>query len=174
MMEFFIFIWFSGPDLQFEDEVTALQPQVDKLITLGVNKIIALGHSGFKVDQYIAKKVRGVDVVIGGHTNTFLYTGMFHLIAYGVMCIIISVSVLPDVFCRAANSNTFSVRLKQLNFFSWDTLCTTVLYVGTDCVKMIYLQRVLVALSNVRNSQNSLTSKRQIFSCIFQMMRICN
>lgn len=71
---------------------------MDKLITLGVNKIIALGHSGFKVDQYIAKKVRGVDVVIGGHTNTFLYTGMFHLIAYGVMCIIISVSVLPDVF----------------------------------------------------------------------------
>ncbi|XP_026050863.1 5'-nucleotidase-like [Carassius auratus] len=64
-----------GPHLQFEDEVTALQPQVDKLIALGVNKIIALGHSGFKVDQYIAKKVRGVDVVIGGHTNTFLYTG---------------------------------------------------------------------------------------------------
>uniref|UniRef100_A0A672N2N0 5'-nucleotidase n=1 Tax=Sinocyclocheilus grahami TaxID=75366 RepID=A0A672N2N0_SINGR len=64
-----------GPHLQFEDEVTALQTQVDKLITLGVNKIIALGHSGFKVDQNIAKKVRGLDVVIGGHTNTFLYTG---------------------------------------------------------------------------------------------------
>uniref|UniRef100_A0A8C1U368 5'-nucleotidase n=1 Tax=Cyprinus carpio TaxID=7962 RepID=A0A8C1U368_CYPCA len=64
-----------GPHLQFEDEVAALQSQVDKLITLGVNKIIALGHSGFKVDQNIAKKVRGVDVVIGGHTNTFLYTG---------------------------------------------------------------------------------------------------
>ncbi|XP_043075178.1 5'-nucleotidase [Puntigrus tetrazona] len=64
-----------GPHLQFEEEVAALQPHVDKLITLGVNKIIALGHSGFKVDQNIAKKVRGVDVVIGGHTNTFLYTG---------------------------------------------------------------------------------------------------
>uniref|UniRef100_A0A673KT77 5'-nucleotidase n=1 Tax=Sinocyclocheilus rhinocerous TaxID=307959 RepID=A0A673KT77_9TELE len=65
----------SCPHLQFEDEVTALQTQVDKLIALGVNKIIALGHSGFKVDQNIAKKVRGLDVVIGGHTNTFLYTG---------------------------------------------------------------------------------------------------
>ncbi len=91
---------------------------MDKLITLGVNKIIALGHSGFKVDQYIAKKVRGVDVVIGGHTNTFLYTGMFHLIAHGVMCIIISVSVLPKVFCSADDSNTFSVRLTQFTFFS--------------------------------------------------------
>ncbi|KAK2855849.1 hypothetical protein Q5P01_004584 [Channa striata] len=64
-----------GPHLRFEDEVDALQPHVDKLKTLGINKIIALGHSGFTVDQEIAKKVRGVDVVIGGHSNTFLYTG---------------------------------------------------------------------------------------------------
>lgn len=64
-----------GPLVHFEDEVTALQRQVDKLQTLGVNKIIALGHSGFTVDQEIARRVRGVDVVIGGHSNTFLYTG---------------------------------------------------------------------------------------------------
>ncbi|XP_054651781.1 5'-nucleotidase [Dunckerocampus dactyliophorus] len=64
-----------GPHLKFEDEVEALQIEVDKLQTLGYNKIIALGHSGFDVDQKIAKQVRGVDVVIGGHTNTFLYTG---------------------------------------------------------------------------------------------------
>ncbi|XDV42403.1 hypothetical protein PO909_011075 [Leuciscus waleckii] len=66
---------FTGPHLQFQDEITALQLEVDKLIALGVNKIIALGHSGFAVDKTIAKKVRGVDVVIGGHTNTFLFTG---------------------------------------------------------------------------------------------------
>lgn len=55
--------------------MASLQQQVDKLQTLGVNKIIALGHSGFTVDQDVARRVRGVDVVIGGHTNTFLYTG---------------------------------------------------------------------------------------------------
>lgn len=55
--------------------MSALQPVVDKLMTLGVNKIIALGHSGFTVDRLIARKVSGVDLVIGGHTNTFLYTG---------------------------------------------------------------------------------------------------
>ncbi|XP_062858530.1 5'-nucleotidase [Trichomycterus rosablanca] len=64
-----------GPYLSFENEIAALQLEVNKLITLGVNKIIALGHSGFDVDKEIAKKVRGVDVVIGGHTNTFLFTG---------------------------------------------------------------------------------------------------
>ncbi|XP_059208569.1 snake venom 5'-nucleotidase-like [Centropristis striata] len=69
------FLSMPGRHLKFEDEVEALQVQVDKLQTLGYNKIIALGHSGFEVDQKIAKRVRGVDVVIGGHTNTFLYTG---------------------------------------------------------------------------------------------------
>ncbi|KAG7331701.1 hypothetical protein KOW79_005670 [Hemibagrus wyckioides] len=65
-----------GPYLRFEEEVSALQNEVNKLTTLGVKKIIALGHSGFDTDKEIAKKVKGVDVVIGGHTNTFLYTGV--------------------------------------------------------------------------------------------------
>uniref|UniRef100_A0A8C4RF04 5'-nucleotidase n=1 Tax=Erpetoichthys calabaricus TaxID=27687 RepID=A0A8C4RF04_ERPCA len=66
----------SGPNLIFEDEIEAIQKQVNKLQTLGVNKIIALGHSGFETDKLIAQKVKDVDVVIGGHTNTFLYTGL--------------------------------------------------------------------------------------------------
>ncbi|XP_027459238.2 5'-nucleotidase [Zalophus californianus] len=64
-----------GRNLVFEDEITALQPEVDKLKTLNVNKIIALGHSGFEMDKLIAQKVKGVDIVVGGHSNTFLYTG---------------------------------------------------------------------------------------------------
>ncbi|XP_071469328.1 5'-nucleotidase isoform X2 [Marmota flaviventris] len=64
-----------GTNLVFEDEIAALQPEVDKLKTLNVNKIIALGHSGFEMDKLIAQKVKGVDVVVGGHSNTFLYTG---------------------------------------------------------------------------------------------------
>ncbi len=76
-----MFLGVPGEHLMFEDEVEALQTQVDKLKTLGHNKIIALGHSGFDVDKDIAKRVRGVDVVIGGHTNTFLYTGIFILLS---------------------------------------------------------------------------------------------
>ena len=40
-----------------------------------MNIIIAVGHSGFKKDMEIAKHVPLVDVVVGGHSNTFLYTG---------------------------------------------------------------------------------------------------
>lgn len=73
----FFFFLTSGPYLRFEEEVAVLQHEVNKLSSLGVNKIIALGHSGFDTDKEIARKVRGVDVVIGGHTNTFLYTGTY-------------------------------------------------------------------------------------------------
>lgn len=41
----------------------------------GVKIIIALGHSGYDVDRDIAKNCPLVDAVIGGHSNTFLYTG---------------------------------------------------------------------------------------------------
>lgn len=41
----------------------------------GVKIIIALGHSGFTMDVEIAKNCPLVDVVVGGHTNTFLYNG---------------------------------------------------------------------------------------------------
>ena len=37
--------------------------------------LIALGHAGFDIDKQIAEKVPDIDVVVGGHSNTFLYTG---------------------------------------------------------------------------------------------------
>lgn len=46
-----------------------------KLRSQGVNIIIALGHSGFEMDKIIALRCTDVDVVIGGHSHTFLYTG---------------------------------------------------------------------------------------------------
>lgn len=41
----------------------------------GVNIIIALGHSGFEIDKEIAMGCPDVDIVVGGHTNTFLWNG---------------------------------------------------------------------------------------------------
>ncbi|CAH1248466.1 NT5E [Branchiostoma lanceolatum] len=59
----------------FMDEVESVQAEVTKLLGQGVNKIIALGQAGYSKDQDVARRVSGVDVVVGGHTNTFLYTG---------------------------------------------------------------------------------------------------
>ena len=48
------------------------QEQVDQLTAEGVNKIILVTHIGYGADLQVAQGVRGVDVVVGGHTNTFL------------------------------------------------------------------------------------------------------
>lgn len=40
-----------------------------------MNIIIALGHSGYVVDKIIAQNCPMVDVVVGGHSHSFLYSG---------------------------------------------------------------------------------------------------
>ncbi|MEW9920839.1 bifunctional UDP-sugar hydrolase/5'-nucleotidase [Marimonas sp. MJW-29] len=61
-----------GPNITFTDPVQAVQGEVDKLTEMGVNKIIVLSHSGYGVDQRVAAETTGVDVIVGGHSNTLL------------------------------------------------------------------------------------------------------
>lgn len=61
-----------GPNVIFTDPAQAVQGEVDKLTAEGVNKIIVLSHSGYRVDQDVAANTTGVDVIVGGHTNTYL------------------------------------------------------------------------------------------------------
>lgn len=61
-----------GDKVIFTDPVDAVQGEVDKLTAEGVNKIIVLSHSGYAVDQRVASETTGVDVIVGGHTNTLL------------------------------------------------------------------------------------------------------
>lgn len=46
--------------------------EAEVLKAQGINIIIALGHSGYQKDQEIAKNCPEVDIVIGGHSHTFL------------------------------------------------------------------------------------------------------
>ncbi len=61
-----------GPNVIFSDPAPAAQEQVDKLLAEGVNKIILLSHSGYEIDKYIADATTGIDVIVGGHSNTYL------------------------------------------------------------------------------------------------------
>ena len=61
-----------GPNVEFVDEVAALSQDVSDLEAEGVNKIIALTHVGLPRDLEIAASVPGLDVVVGGHSHTFL------------------------------------------------------------------------------------------------------
>lgn len=61
-----------GKDITFEDEITYLQQAVKEIEGQGVDKIIALTHVGYLKDQEIAEKVQGIDVIVGGHSHTYL------------------------------------------------------------------------------------------------------
>ncbi|CAD7012933.1 unnamed protein product [Ceratitis capitata] len=61
--------------LEFKDEIECINEEASKMKAEGINIIIALGHSGYQRDQEIAASCPEVDVVIGGHSHSFLYTG---------------------------------------------------------------------------------------------------
>jgi 5'-nucleotidase/UDP-sugar diphosphatase len=61
-----------GDNISFSDPVAAVQAEVDRLTAAGVNKIVVLSHSGFAVDKRVAAETTGVDVIVGGHSNTYL------------------------------------------------------------------------------------------------------
>lgn len=61
-----------GPNVIFQDEIDALQADVDALTAQGVDKIIALTHVGLPADIRIAEAVTGIDVIVGGHSHSYL------------------------------------------------------------------------------------------------------
>ncbi|XP_067950858.1 snake venom 5'-nucleotidase-like [Watersipora subatra] len=63
-------------NLIFHEVVPSIRATVQVIKDVeAVDIIIALGHAGFEVDIQVAQEVDDVDIVVGGHTNTFLYTG---------------------------------------------------------------------------------------------------
>ena len=61
-----------GENVIFTDAVAAVQSEVDFLTEAGVNIIILLSHSSYRIDKMIAANTTGVDVIVGGHDNTLL------------------------------------------------------------------------------------------------------
>ena len=64
-----------GPNIKFSDPVKSVRAEAQKLKGQGVSILIALGHAGYSVDKKIADEVKELDLVVGGHTNTFLWNG---------------------------------------------------------------------------------------------------
>jgi len=60
-----------GDTIAFNDPAEAVRAEVAALQAEGVDRIIVLSHSGIGPDEGIAE-IDGVDLVVGGHTNTLL------------------------------------------------------------------------------------------------------
>lgn len=63
------------PQTRFLDTTTALRGAVKELEQQGVRHIVALTHLGLPADRQLARSVDGVDVIVGGHTHSYLGPG---------------------------------------------------------------------------------------------------
>lgn len=59
-----------GEQISFKDHVESAKKTVAMLEAQGINKIIAVTHLGYTVDQELAKAVPGIDIIVGGHSHT--------------------------------------------------------------------------------------------------------
>lgn len=60
------------PQTRFTEAATTLKREVEALRAKGVKHIVALTHLGLSADRELARKVDGVDVIVGGHTHSCL------------------------------------------------------------------------------------------------------
>jgi 5'-nucleotidase len=61
-----------GSNVIFDDIDIKVKAAVMTLEEMGINKIIALSHAGFGRDRTLAATVDGIDMIVAGHTNTYL------------------------------------------------------------------------------------------------------
>ncbi len=64
--------WTDVEYIRVSNPVVAVQEQADKLTADGVDKIIVVSHAGFYADERIARDTTGIDVIVGGHSHTYL------------------------------------------------------------------------------------------------------
>jgi len=58
-----------GKDLKFEDYLAASARLVKQLKDQGADFVVALTHVNFAEDRELAKRVRGIDLILGGHDH---------------------------------------------------------------------------------------------------------
>ncbi|MBU1002633.1 MAG: 5'-nucleotidase/apyrase family protein [Proteobacteria bacterium] len=66
------FLSVPGPTLRFTDPEACVSRSVAELTARGAKIIIALSHSGYAADMELARTVKGLDLIVGGHSHTRL------------------------------------------------------------------------------------------------------
>ena len=61
-----------GDKIGFLDVAETAEKYIAELEAAGVNKIILLTHQGYEQDKTLAARVKGIDLIVGGHSHTLL------------------------------------------------------------------------------------------------------
>lgn len=71
-----IFSSSPGDTVSFTDEIVAIKEEIKRIKqSYDIDIFIGLGHSGILKDEEIARAIPELDIIVGGHSHTFLYTG---------------------------------------------------------------------------------------------------
>ncbi|KAF9898124.1 hypothetical protein BX616_004459, partial [Lobosporangium transversale] len=62
----------AGPTIAFTDPIPAVQRYVDELEAKGIKRILGLSHNGYGPDMELAAKTHGIDLIVGGHSHSYL------------------------------------------------------------------------------------------------------
>lgn len=98
-------------DVQFLDQHQTAREMVDELEERGADVIVAISHSGVEEDRELAKKVAGIDIIVGGHCHTALHEPVLE-----DTTIIVQAGSLGTYLGQlelAYNSNTDNVRVRN-------------------------------------------------------------
>ncbi|MBQ7586160.1 MAG: bifunctional metallophosphatase/5'-nucleotidase, partial [Desulfovibrionaceae bacterium] len=60
------------PQTKFTPRVETVQKLVRELESKGVKRIVLLTHLGLPADRELARSLEGVDIIVGGHTHSYL------------------------------------------------------------------------------------------------------
>jgi 5'-nucleotidase len=61
--------------LRILPEAQAVKDEAAKMKAEGINIVIVLSHCGLEVDREIAQNAGDIDIIVGGHSHSFLYSG---------------------------------------------------------------------------------------------------
>ncbi len=61
-----------GPNVKMKDLRTSVQAAIDGLRENGIDKIVLVTHVGYSEEIELVRSLRGVDVLVGGHSHTLL------------------------------------------------------------------------------------------------------
>ena len=61
-----------GKTIKFLPPEATARKYVYELNSKGINKIVVLSHLGYEPDVQLAKSVPGIDIIVGGHSHTFM------------------------------------------------------------------------------------------------------
>lgn len=61
-----------GKNVRLKPLVSSIQTEIDAFTKAGINKVIILTHIGYQEDLELATKLHDADLIVGGHSHTFL------------------------------------------------------------------------------------------------------